>query len=95
MGSFNRDSLTASQPQQGNPCNCLDVGILKDKKIRSLFSLHYDKKEIKLKYMETRVNEKNTSHQTKEQNKTATVVPVGNEEANLMRNFCQLQQKGC
>lgn len=39
--------------------------------------------------------EKKTSHQTKNQTKTATVVPVGNEEANLLRIFCQLQQKEC
>lgn len=46
MGSFNRDSPSASQPQQDKPFNCLDMGILQEKKkyIRSLGSFHYDEK---------------------------------------------------
>lgn len=38
---------------------------------------------------------KKTKQKPPNQNKKATAVPVGNEEANLLRNFCQLQQKGC
>lgn len=95
--SFNRNSPSASQPQQGNPCNRLDMGILKDKKI-PLFSLHYDEKEIQLKYVAHHGDTcelKKKKKKPPNQNKKATAVPVGHEEANLLRNFCQLQQKGC